>query len=240
MLAHGNPGDALIALLVITDGRDDYLARCVASANEQLRGPISERWMFDDTGDDTYRRRLAKRFPRFQHINGGPRQGFGGAINSAWRQLAEHSSAEYVLHIEQDFTFNRPVDLTQLATVLRERPHLAQLALRRQPWNDAETAAGGIVELHPDAYEERYDQRGQSWLEHRLFFTTNPSLYRRDLCEAGWPTRPQSEGHFGIGLLRDGLPWGVSGPDVRFGFWGARADPPWVEHIGHQRVGSGY
>lgn len=229
----------MIALLVITDGRDDYLTRCVTSANEQLQGAISERWMFDDTGDRPYRAQLARRFPRFEHINGGPRQGFGGAIVAAWRQLAERSRAEFVFHLEQDFTFNRPVDLAAVADVLDQRPYLAQMALRRQPWNATEAAAGGIVEQHPDAYHDMSDG-SRCWLEHRRFFTTNPSLYRRALCDVGWPAGVQTEGRFGLGLLRAGLPWGVPGDEVRFGFWGARADPPWVEHIGRQRVGNGY
>ena len=41
-----------VALLVITDGRDEYLDQCVPSLVENVYGPITERWMFDDTGRD--------------------------------------------------------------------------------------------------------------------------------------------------------------------------------------------
>lgn len=228
-----------VALLVVTDGRDGYLAQCIASL-AALQGPVVERWMYDDTGDDAYRAELGRRYPQFQHINAGPRQGFGGAIGAAWNQLANDSAADWVFHLEGDFTFNRPVDLDAMAAILTSRPYLAQMALRRQPWNAQEAAAGGIVEQHPHDYLDRHDVRlNASWLEHRRFFTTNPCLYRRSLLDVGWPDRDQSEGHFGHHLLTHGTPE-APGPVVRFGYWGARSDPPWVTHIGHQRSGIGY
>lgn len=231
-LADDHPGDAMIALLVVTDGRDDYLRRCVTSTNERLHGPIGERWMFDDTGNPSYRTRLAARFPRFRHIHGGPRQGFGGAIAAAWQHLAQHSHADWVFHLEQDFVFRRRIDLDAMAAVLQARPYLRQMALRRQAWNAAEQAAGGVVERHPDAYRECRDDAGRAWLEHRLFWTTNPSLYRRSTCSLGWPVVSRSEGVFTRRMLAD--------PAARFGYWGARDSGVWVEHVGHQRSGTGY
>ena len=228
-----------VALLIITDGRDEYLDRTVASAAEHLVGRVDERWMFDDTGDETYRAKLAARHPTFTHIHGGRRQGFGGAIRSAWMQLTARSKAQHVFHLEADFTFNRGVDLPAMVDVLDDNPHLVQLALRRQPWNGEEHAAGGIVEQHPEAYHDRTDQAGRQWLQHRLFFTTNPCLYRATLCSYGWPSGPQSEGHFGQTLLRSGSPE-VSASLVHFGFWGGRDSGPAVEHIGHTRAGTGY
>lgn len=228
----------MIALLVITDGREDYLSDCVASAMAHLCGPITERVMYDDTGDDNYRRSLADRYPTFRHINAGSRQGFGGAIRAAWSYLAEHSATRWVFHLEQDFTFNRPVDLAAMGRVLHDNPHLVQLALRRQPWSDHEVVAGGVVEQHPDAYAEHHSAFG-SWLEHRLFFTTNPSLYRRSLCSTTWPEGGNSEGHYSHHLLQAGSPE-VDGERVRFGYWGTRDSGEAVHHIGHQRAGAGY
>lgn len=229
-----------IAVLAITDGRDEYLQQCIPSAMANLAGPVTERWMFDDTGSDTYRRALAARYPTFRHINGGPRRGFGGAIRSAWRHLAEHSAARYVFHLEGDFTFERPVDLAAMAAVLDSRPHLAQMALVRQAWNEEEAAAGGVIHRFPGAYQPCSDPSiPASWLEHRLFFTTNPSLYPARLRGVGWPDGAQSEGRFAAQLLTDGLP-AVAAADVRFGYWGSPDDQPWVIHIGQTRAGNGY
>lgn len=229
-----------VAVLVLTDGRDEYLAPTVQSAMRSLTGPIVEWWMHDDTGLDDYRAQLARRYPTFRHINGGPRQGFGGAIRSAWQHLAAQSTARYVLHLEGDFTFCRPVDLGHLAAVLETRPHLAQLALVRQPWNDTERAAGGLLAAHPGGFAERTDRDGHRWLEHRLWWTTNPSLYRRTLIlDLGWPDGPQSEGVFTQQLLAKGTP--EVGPDhVAFGYWGTPTEGEWVEHIGQHRAGRNY
>lgn len=226
-----------IALLIITDGRDDYLSQCVASLGN-LGGPISEWWMYDDTGDPAYRGELARRYPKFRHIDAGPRQGCAGAIRAAWARLAADSGARFVFHLEQDFVLSRRVDLADLAALLDTHPELAQVALRRQPCNPLEEAAGGVVEQHPDWYTDRKDEAGHRWLEHSAYWTCNPCLYRTDLLlRYSWPEhRPgrYSEDTFTETLRRDGTPQ-LSGDRVRFAYWGARDSGIWVRHIGHQR-----
>lgn len=234
----------MIALLVMTDGRETIF-ETIPSAEANLSGKISERWIHDDSGDPRYRARLEAAFPGYRIISTPlGRSGFGGAIRSAWAELRSSSSARYVFHLEDDFLFRRLVDLGELSFVLDVRPELVQLALRRQPWNDAERAAGGIVEQHPDDYVERSvwapwweieePSRRLHWLEHRRFFTTNPTLYRRELLlRHEWPAGAESEGRFSIELA-------ASDPNLRFAFFGARDSGEWVEHIGHERVGKGY
>lgn len=230
----------MIALLVMTDGRYDCIERTLASAAAELRGPITEVWVHDDSDDPAYRRQielLLDEWPAVQWSIIGPasgvgRSGFGGAIRRAWQHLAEFSHARYVFHLEDDFTFNRCVYLRAIADVLDAHPHIAQMALRRQPWNRAELAAGGVVERHPNDFEERSDGVNH-WLEHHRFFTTNPSLYRRSLVEEGWPDGDRSEGVF-TAQIRE------QQPDWRFAYWGARNSGEWVHHIGTERVGTGY
>lgn len=228
-----------VAVLVITDGRERYLAETIRSAQTHLRGPVTEWWMYDDTGDTEVRSRLRSRYDWFSHFNAGPRQGFGGAIRAAWSKLAAESTATHVFHVEQDFRFLRDVDLGDMASVLDDHPQLAQLALRRQPWNEAELAAGGVVELHPDAYADYWDDQDRAWLEHRLFWTTNPSLFRISMCSLPWPMGDQSEGRFTHRVLAAGTPEAPA-ELVRFGCWGDRASGVWVEHLGHERKGHGY
>jgi hypothetical protein len=227
-----------IAVVVFTDGRD-YLRQCLDSTTDMFTGPVTEWWMHDDTGDDRYRAELQARYPTWRHIGVGPRRGFGGAIQHVWRVLRVTSSARHVAHVEDDFTFRRPVDLAAMAAVLDAQPYLAQMVLRRQPWSGEEHAAGGVVERHPEAYAQRFDDTGRAWLEHRLFWSTNPSLYRRTILGLEWPYGDQSEGRFGLRLLEHGM-HGIPGPDVRFGYWGRGGDGPHVDHIGAVRVGTGY
>lgn len=228
-----------VDLVVITDGRRDHIGDTIRSAGENLHGaPVERRWIYDDSGDVDNLRWLERRFPEFdvwQHPAG--RQGFGGAIREVWRRVVAEGRGRFVFHLEDDFTFNRPVNLAHLAEILDDRPELVQLALRRQPWNDEERRAGGIVEQHPGDYVDRSarlrDGTSVEWLEHRRFFTTNPSLYRAELANVGWPEGDHSEGRFGVDLLRDD-------PDRRFGYWGARSSGEWVTHNGHTRNGTGY
>lgn len=229
----------MIAVLVMTDGRQDYLTRTVLSARANLTGPIGEWWMHDDTGDPEHHAWLRDTYPEFTHIQHDRRVGFTAAIGAAWSVLAGHSRAEHIFHLEQDFTLNRAVDLGELGEVLTARPELVQMALRRQPCSPQEHAAGGVVQANPGAYTEHTDAAGRYWLEHRLWFTTNPSLYRRTLTGLTWPQVQNSEGSFSLRLLTAGTP--EAGPDrVRFGYWGARDSGEWVEHIGLDRAGRGY
>lgn len=230
----------LIRIQLMTDGRRDCIERTIASAGEMLTGPIVERVIHDDSGNPDNRRWLAGRFPEWEVIGRPTRQGFGGAIINAWRDIEHRSRAWWIMHLEDDFLFNRPVDLMAMVAVLAKHPHLAQMVLRRQAWNAQERAAGGVVEQHPDEYADLEDGIGNRWMEHRLYFSTNPCVYSAELLRAEWPTGAQSEGRFTHKLLTDGLPWGTPGADVRFGMWGHRADGPAVEHIGERRNGNGY
>lgn len=160
--------------------------------------------------------------------------GFAGAIQKGWDQVLK-TGCEFVFHVESDFTFNRPVQFGPMSALARD-PDVAQVALKRQPWNPTEEAAGGIIECDPDSYEEQWlvtDTGMYAYTRHRKFFSTNPSLYRTELCERGWPQERESEGKFGIRLFADH-------PEMHSTFWGSKLSPPAVEHIGLVRAGHGY
>lgn len=229
----------MIRLQVMTDGRRDCISKTIDSALEHLKGPITEYVIHDDSGDLDNHEWLLDNFPMFSVHASREREGFGKAIISSWREIDENSNSWFVFHLEDDFIFNREIDLLRMSRVIGVNPHLAQMALRRQPWNDLERRAGGIVELNPDAYVEHSGVNGD-WLEHRLFFTTNPCLYRTGLVKTEWPDIQHSEGIFSHKLLEEGLPWMRSPECIRFAFWGKRSDDPWVHHIGEQRIGTGY
>lgn len=223
----------MTSLLVITDGRE-HVHTAIPSALAYLDGDINARLIYDDSANPANTDRLRRAFEPlgFTVLGGDTRRGFGGAIEFAWSAMLALTDDPFVFHLEDDFTCNRQVNLAAMQQVLTEHPNLVQLALRRQPWNEQETAAGGIVEMHPGDYTDRSDRFGNEWLEHRRNFTTNPSMYRRSLMERGWPQVEHSEGIFTHQLLAD--------PSVRFGYWGSRHSLPWVHHIGAQRAGVGY
>lgn len=197
-----------IALLRIGDGRDDYHDRSFASAVENL--PKVDAVVTVDDRDH--------------------KLGFAGAIQQGWEDILD-LGADYVFHLELDFTFCEPVDLHAMIDLLERQPHLAQVSLKRQPWNERERAAGGIVEADLDDFTEQRDDQAV-WTEHRRYWTTNPSVYSTRWCQLGWPQEPQSEGVFTHMLLTD--------PLLRFAIWGGRHDPARVTHIGDLREGGGY
>jgi len=224
-----------LTVMVITDGRRECMEPTMRAMRANLVGPIDRVVIINDSADPAYAEFLDFAYPGFERVHHQSRRGFGGAIQSGWDNLGD---TDWVFHLEDDFVLERPVNLLDMQATLCGQPHLAQLALLRQPWNADEWAAGGIVQQHPTEYQEHTSPRG-AWLEHRLFFTTNPSLYPKSLTTLGWPEGPQSEGRFGMRLLREGMP-GVEPTRLRFGFWGARGQLPLVNHIGTDRAGVGY
>lgn len=198
-----------IALLLIHDGRCDYRERTLESLEAAYGIGLFDHYIeVDDTPH---------------------KLGFAGAIQEGWRRVLE-TDAEFCAHVEGDFTFNRALPVPAMVDVLRAHPHLVQMALLRQPWNDQEKAAGGIVQMHPAMYEP-VEWNGHRWLEHRRNVTTNPCIWPRWVLERGWPQQPQSEGHFGIDLFAENA-------ELRAAYWGD--GEPWVHHIGDVRAGTGY
>jgi hypothetical protein len=195
-----------VCLVAIGDGRDEYHDRSWASLKEMLPD-VDYTVTIDDRAHEL---------------------GFAGAIRAGWR-LALETDATHIFHAELDFTYLRPVDLGAMQDTLENHPHLVQMALARGPVNDAEIAAGGVLEQHPDDYET-VQWYGYSWREHRRYVTTNPALWPRRVIERGWPQMRHSEGHFGVSLFAED-------PKLRAAFWGIGVD---VDHIGTQRLGSGY
>lgn len=198
-----------VCLLTIDDGREDYLEQAMESVQEHL--PLVRWTVHVDDSDHAL--------------------GFAGAIAKGWQEIRRRTEAEWVFHLESDFLLCRPVQLRQMIRLLEDHPHLAQVSLKRQPVNERELAAGGIVEADAADFSECFDG-SFTWTEHRRYWTTNPSVYSASWCGKGWPQVPESEGVFTHSLISD--------PDLRFAIWGGKYEPPRVEHIGRVRAGVGY
>lgn len=162
--------------------------------------------------------------PSAVHVFHDPGLGFCGATRKAWGIMVG-TKCEFVFWLEHDFIFRRSFDLLPIMDVLRENQELAQMSFIRQAVNEREQKAGGLVESYREAFEPQ-----EGWFRHRAYFTTNPSLMRRQFMEANpWPEMTRRcEGHFAIGLIQAGY---------QFGAWGDGT--PWVQHCGH-RTGFGY
>jgi hypothetical protein len=163
--------------------------------------------------------------------------GFCGAIRYGWDRLRESKDAfDFVWHQEEDWRYDKPFSIAHMARVLDTEPRIAQVALRRGR-EHSEPAA--VIDAFPEEFVDRstgiigYGEptRSQEWLEHRLFWTTNPSLYRVELLDVyQWPEGPNCEASFTETLVADG---------ASFAYWGDRHDPAWITHTG-TRSGRGY
>lgn len=164
------------------------------------------------------------------NLSGAKRQGgFCRATRNLWKHAAT-AEADWIFWLEDDFEFTRIVDLRDLACTLEGEPQVAQMALYRQPVNSEEIAAGGYIAAHPEEYV-RKGGGSAFWWEHVNHWTTNPSLFRREICATQeWPDGPFCEGKFGFRIRENR-------PGTTFGIWGA--GDPWITHIG-VREGQGY
>jgi len=231
-----------VAICVLTNGRIELLDMTIESIRDKFRAVelVKRRIIWDDSGsDEVYHYMRLAYAPDWTIVRSVQPEGFGGAMRSAWAWLNRSVNVDHIFWSEDDFVYEKVVPLDAMASVLDQCPWIAQMALRRQPWNEAEIAAGGVVELDPDAFTEA-SWRDHKWLEHRKFWTTNPSLFRVDLLAGGWADDPESEGRYTHRLLGEGLPWGVPSDEVRFAYWGGFRSTPAVTHTGVERVGFGY
>lgn len=224
--------------------RSEYLARSLASLSEKVTGPIVQRVIYSDWGDELQPEvELLGALHGF-YVVGDGHHGYTGSMERMWRYIAKRAKGEYIFQTEDDFTFDRPVDLVSLATVLRGDPGLAQVALLRDAYYADERETGGILGWPEPAFTRVVSEAGEPRLEHRLFFTANPSLFRRSLTATPWPSEqtsrrilgrrpdqmPSSETAFGRLVFAD--------KRTRVAFWGDGES--WVSHIGAVRAGVGY
>lgn len=218
-----------VLLGVITNGREELLEQTIASIEKNLQYDFVLKVIIDDSGNTEHSLRLQEKYgDNFQVISHATNRGLSGSIRSLW-EVAQILDVDYIWHQEDDFTFNEPVNIDLMISILEARPNLWQLALKRQPVNAEEAAVGGFMELAPETYfEHGFIDSDAIWLEHRNFFTLNPCLYPISITRPLWP-EGGGEKEFGERIFQN--------PEVMCGYLGTVADEPKVNHIGNYRTG---
>lgn len=211
----------MTTVVILTAGRLDYLERTVESFRQNVTGMIDQVLVVNDSpSDHDAVTRICNRFKVVQPalVSVGQAE----AIRFTFEILRD-SRSEYVFWLEEDFTFDRPIALHDLARLLECNPHIYQAQLLRQAWFKSEIAAGGIIERDFGEYEHLPGR-----VEHCLWWTWNPSMFRRaDIVGREYPTGKKHEWDFGRQLLREDR-------GRRFAFLGDGA--PQVTHIGERRA----
>lgn len=226
-----------VAMVVRTGGEDEtfevrsgYLRRSLASLVERVHGPITRRVIYSDWSE-RFRPELDAIATEFGfYIVGGGHHGYTPAVRRLWRYLEARVSEPFVFLAEDDFVYLRDVELAPLVDALRRASRIRQIALLRGPCYPREFEEGGILGW-PDAdFSPAEAGTPRARIEHRLFWTMNPSLFARSIASTAWPQVRSSERAFGDLLLRD--------PRAVFAFAGD--GEPWIEHIGEVRSTDAY
>lgn len=230
------PGVALIVRTggetEVADQRLRYLEESIASLVERVQGNITRRVIYADW-DDSVRPRVDEIAARHGfYVVGSGHHGYTEAVRRLWRYIGARVTEPYVFLTEDDFLYLRDVDLGPMVETLRRRTALRQLALLREPAYPRELEPGDhILGWDRSSFEEvDQDDPRYARLEHRLFWTMNPSLLPKDTTRTHWPTGKSSERLFGDAVLRD--------PRARFAFVGT--GEPWARHIGEVRSTDAY
>jgi glycosyltransferase involved in cell wall biosynthesis len=204
-----------VRTIIGTYRKQQHIDTALRSLEQHVTG-ITDLVFIDDSGDPDNAARLT------QHgkvIETGA-QGYNAAMKAAC-DAAENQPCFW---FEEDFQVITPINLNQLAEILHHRPYLAQIALLRGPHFPIEHHTGGLLQALKAKGHTINDVDGV--LEQTATFTGNPSVWRAEVFNMGWPTGKLSEE-----LKRDQL----LAAGYRFGFLpGIR-----VTHHG-QREGHGY
>ena len=213
------------------DERSEYLRQSLASLAEQVSGPIVQRVIYSDWGAGR-RAELEAIAEPFGFYVVGPDQhlGYPGMMQQLWRYIGRGKArGSHIFSVEDDFLYDRPVDLDPIIETLAENPQVRQVALLRGPAFPREFEAGGVIPTMKSQPALR-NHRPFPFLEHRDHFTANPSLWRKSLVDTPWPSGENTERRFGNEILRD--------PDATFAYWGE--GDPWIHHIGERRAADVY
>lgn len=202
----------MIVAAFISDRRDLYLPECQRTFWNHVPPGIVKYW---NTVDDRHHE-----------------LGMAGAVQKAWKWALD-IGADYVVHVEEDFVFDRLIPVGAMRRILELCPHLAQVVLKRQPWSTEEAEAGGQIELGELRGGVFTECSGLgvdlNWVEHSTLFSLNPCLIPRRTFELGWPAGPLGVGNES-GMTKKCLDAGM-----RFAYYGRKKDPPRCTHVGHQR-----
>lgn len=226
-----------ILQVVACNGRRDTLARSLPSLLDSVHGPITRRVILDDSGDPSYAYWLESCFGLgseygFEIHSGGPR-GYDGAYRWRLDFIAQSHERWCFLH-EDDFLYEQDVPLASWIEIMEKRPSLLQISLKRQAWFPHEIEAGGIVEAHPEAFNDVL-MDGHPMTTHQQYWTFNPTLFRVTTAqEIRFPLGANSEWRFHVELMRR------SRRKTYYALAGSRYDAPRCTHIGDERVGHTY
>lgn len=217
-----------IALVVIGNGRLDYLHAAIDSLDEHVGEHISHWLMVDDSGDATVRRELQRTYPDWTITHHAHNRGLAAAVNAGF-DLVRETAATHILWWEEDFLCRKPLPIEDTITQLIYFPRIAQMMYRRQPLSPEETASGCVLRTLVD--NSTRHETLDAFTYQDAYFSLNPCLIPRHIIDTyTWPAGP-----IGVGN-ETGFTSMLRAEGWLFGVWGHPGDDNvFTEHIGAHR-----
>lgn len=206
-----------VSLIIITDGRQSCIEKTINRFNELFTYNFFEKIIINDSADFRYHDFLCSKFPEFNIVSHEKRRGLAGAVQSAWESVSPET--DYILHLEDDFLFDKKINIDHMIFLLKNNPHLVQMALVRNSVNPPEEEVGGFVFQHLADYHQK-----DEYFEHCRLFTLNPCIYPLSTTKIGWPDHG-GESEFTSKVHS-------TNSEYRFAYYGNIYDDPIVTHIG--------
>ena len=119
-----------VGLLVITDGRKDFLEATIASAEENLLHDFAAKVLVNDSQDAEYSLYLEQKYNEFTILHNRPKAGFSGSINRGWNFLIE--KVHYIFHLEEDFLFEQKIEIQEMINLLHTSENRTGLVVRER------------------------------------------------------------------------------------------------------------
>jgi hypothetical protein len=214
-------------VIIINDGRNDYLAKSLKSFSENVvfpEGSEVTKILIDDwplERDEKEIKRLAKKYGVKTVILNDTNLGVNQTVRKIWSEIPK--DIDYVWHQENDFIFLEKVNIQELMKVL-ESPIIVQCALVRQAWFEDEKQCGTLMNTRPERWKDA-NVSGTDIVVHRDHFTFNPSLYK-----SKWLVYIEPFGEY---ALKDY--YLSKNPGLYFSYYGKREDSNRILHIGEKK-----
>ena len=214
------------ALVIIGNGRAEYLTEAVTAARDNILVPIRNRIMVNDYNNADYMTWLDHRYPDFTIIHTGG-VGMAGAVQAGF---AAAMADDYAIWIEEDMILTRKLPIADATEALRTHPTIAQIAFRREPWWGSPEEVEHGDQLRAIVAQSTWHEVKKKYTLHNFLFTLNPCLIPAAVLNMGWPSGPLGVGNES-GFTQKCLDSGMV-----FGSWGNPDDThTYARHIGETR-----
>lgn len=214
-----------ITILFFTTSRYEYLIPMLKSFHEKVDFGDAEvtKILIDDY---PLRRKipvleqLVKDFNIDKLVLNEENLGYSSSWKKGWGFVP--NDTDYIWHQEDDFTFNKVVNVYDMIETLETCPiELTQVVLKRQVWF---TGGDFIEKIETGKVGEQIEFGDKKVVIHKTYFNSNPCVYSRWVLDEDYKYNPQEH------LIVDHM--NKKYPNKYSSMYGGALDEPYIDHIG--------